>query len=115
MALSAMLKLGRSRPGTPAQPGPVELQEVDHIAVQQAVDHVAQRAAQDHATAKQNSFCVGWLRSIQTMKPEAASPADEEPALPARGAGQEGERRAGVVHAHEVEERRHRALSPSWK
>ena len=35
--------------------------------------------------------------------------ADEEPALPARRAGEERERRAGVVHAHDVEERRDRA------
>ena len=33
------------------------------------------------------------------------SQADEEPALPARGAGEEREGRAGVVHAHDVEER----------
>ena len=25
-------------------------------------------------TAKQNSRCVGWLRSIQTMKPDATKP-----------------------------------------
>ena len=42
--------------------------------------------------------------------------ADEEPALPARGAGEERERRAGVVGADDVEERRRRgATSLSWK
>jgi hypothetical protein len=41
MALSATLKAGKY------QPLPVELQEVDHVAMQQAVDHVADRAAQD--------------------------------------------------------------------
>jgi hypothetical protein len=50
------------------------------------------------------------------MKPEATSAqADEEPALPARGVGQERERRAGVVRAHEVEELGDGRTSPSWK
>jgi hypothetical protein len=37
---------------------PVEIEEVDHVAVQQAVDHVAQRAAEDQ---RQRPANMRWL------------------------------------------------------
>ena len=55
-------------------------------------------------TAKQNSFCAGVMRSIQTMKPAAtrARAMKNSAANPPRRPGTK--RRAAVVRAHEVEE-----------
>ena len=65
------------------------------------------RAAEDQREREAEQPLAAVARSIQTMKTGAAdAEADEEPALPARRAGEERERRAGVVRAHDVEERR---------
>ena len=69
MAASATLKAGKY------QPSPVELQEVDHVAVQQAVDHVADRAAQDAGQREARTASARRaMRSIQTMNTAAATP-----------------------------------------
>ncbi len=57
------------------------------------------------ASAKQNSFCVGCLRSCQMIKHGGHhANAHKQPALPAAVVGQEAEGRTRVVRAHDVEE-----------
>ena len=113
IALSAMLN-DREIPAAV-----VQLDEVDHVAVQQAVDHVAEaRAAEDQRQRPGNIIA---LAAVAAQHPDdeyrrRRAQADEEPALPARRRVRKRRRRAGVVATrttlkNEVTVR----LSPSWK
>ena len=84
---------------------PVEVEEVDHVAVEQAVDDVAYCAAEDERErpGEDALLAVAAQHDDDEHRCHGAQ-RDEEPALPARGAGQEAESRAAVVHAHDVEE-----------
>jgi hypothetical protein len=94
--------------------GVVELQEVDHVAMQQAVDQVADGAAQDAGQRQAEQL----LARVRAQHPEDEhgwrhGDAGEQPALPARGRGQERERGAGVVRPDDVEEAGDVVESPS--
>ena len=68
MPASATLKAGKY------QRLPVELQEVHHVAMQQAVDHVADGAAQDAGQREAEQLLPGWVRSMYTMNTVATTP-----------------------------------------
>jgi hypothetical protein len=61
IALSAMLNAGKYQPVLP-----VELQEVDHVAVHHAVDHVADRAAQDAGQREAEQLLARMLDAAGT-------------------------------------------------
>ena len=52
----------------------MHLDEVDHVAVQDAVDHVADAPPRISASAQQNRRWPPCRRSIQTMKTAATAP-----------------------------------------
>ncbi len=85
---------------------PIPLDEVDDVAVDQAVHHVAQRAADDQRIRQR----LAPVAARGAAQPEGQQAADadgqrgEEPDLPATGAAEETECRAGVVGAKPVPE-----------
>jgi hypothetical protein len=84
----------------------MHLDEVDDPAVPDAVDHVADRTAEDEreGPAEQTLAAVVPQHPDNEDRRRGAE-ADEEPALPARRAGEKRKRRSGVVYANQVEER----------
>ena len=76
---------------------PVRMNEVDDVAQAQPVDHVAERAAEDQRQAAASSALrARSRRRSQTSSADAHHERQrrEQPALPARGIGQEAEGRA---------------------
>src|ERR1035437_5778026 len=89
------------------QPAPVELQKINHVAIQQAVKHIAQGAPQDAGQRERKQLLPG-VRLEQPQNNNCRQYANdrEKPALPAGGAGQKRERCAPVVDPHQIEKRR---------
>ena len=104
IAVSAMLNAGK----VPA--APVEVDEVDDVAVHDAIDHVAERAAEHQRQADREQRLVGADAPQPDHQHEAHDQRqpDEEPALPAGRLREDAERGAGVLQVHDVENRQQR-------
>jgi hypothetical protein len=87
MAMSAILKAGK----WPRRP--VEVEEVDHVAVHHAVDQVAQGAAHDQGQRPAEHALAGVLaQQVQDETDGADCDGGEEVALPAALVAQEAEK-----------------------
>ena len=83
---------------------PVEVKEVDHMAVSQAVDHIAHRATQNQCQRKAKQFLRGVAAQHPQNKPGCHhANTREKPALPTRSVGEHGKRRSAVVYPHQIE------------
>ena len=102
--MSATLNAGKS------QRAPVEVDEVDHVAVHHAVDDVAERAAEHERQPDREQRLIGADAPQPEHEHDADDQrqADEEPALPAGRLREDAERGAGVLQIDDVEERQQR-------
>jgi hypothetical protein len=88
---------------------PVRVDEIDHVAVDDAVHDVAEGAAKNERQRQRQQFLTAGRAPDPDDQHDAhhATESYEEPALPARSPGQHAERRARVVQQREIEHRQH--------
>ena len=92
--------------GRPVPAPPVEIDEVDHVAVHRAVDEVAERSRADQRRGEaEKALAVVLPEHHEEPGHDGDGERAEQPALPAARVGQKRERGAAVVRENEVEGR----------
>jgi len=87
----------------PVPAGKVKIEEIDHVAKQDAIEHIADGPAQDQRHDRQNSLSPAWARQQHADDGDGDQcDAMKKPRCPARGSGEKAERRTGVVGQHQT-------------
>src|SRR5476649_2161141 len=83
---------------------PVKIEEIDHVAIDQAVDGVAERATEYQRQGPAKHALAGVLsEQVDDVAGRAQGDGREKVALPAALVGQKTERGAPVIPQHQVE------------
>ena len=94
-------------------PLPVQIDEVDHVAVGDPVDEVPRRARRDEREREREERSVVVVPQIaHHQDDDDEGERHEKTVLPAACVGEKRERGSAVVREHEIEEGRHRKLNP---
>ena len=94
-------------------PLPVQIDEVDHVAVSHPVDEVPRRACRNEREREREERPVVVVPQIaHHQDDDDEGERHEKTVLPAARIGEKRERGPAVVREHEIEEGRHRKLNP---